>query len=63
MLVIVVQFKSLIFFSSSLCYRSAGESLHCRPTYYTAVHELKDSDHRPVVAGFEMLMHPSTCLM
>ncbi|GAX82254.1 hypothetical protein CEUSTIGMA_g9682.t1 [Chlamydomonas eustigma] len=31
-----------------------------RPTYYTAVHEVKESDHRPVVAGFEMLLRPST---
>ncbi|KAG1658758.1 hypothetical protein FOA52_001300 [Chlamydomonas sp. UWO 241] len=29
-----------------------------RPTYYTCVHEMKESDHRPVVAGFQMVVVP-----
>lgn len=30
-----------------------------RPLYYRSVHEIKDSDHRPVVAGFQLSLSPS----
>ena len=43
-----------------LIYTAAVSSAGCclRPTYYTCVHEMRESDHRPVVAGFEMVISP-----
>ena len=43
-----------------LIYTAAGSSAGCcvRPTYYTCVHEMRESDYRPVVAGFEMVISP-----
>lgn len=35
----------------------AGAACGLEPLYYTSVPEVKDSDHRPVIAGFRLDIH------